>query len=99
MEPRLEFGAVVPLEREDAEWETLSDLVQESDRRALIAPVIDLQDPDSGAVIDGRELVELLAGAWDSLEELHIHLQAVPGLGFLVSLPTFSVRLMLLIGR
>ena len=60
VEPRLELGAIVGLKRKDPERESLANLVQEADRRALIAGVVDLQDSDPGTVIDCGELVEPL---------------------------------------
>jgi hypothetical protein len=50
------------------------NLIEESDRRALIARVVNLQDAEPGAVVNRRELVEPFTGAGNALEELHIHL-------------------------
>jgi len=99
MEPGLELGSIVSLQNEDAERKSISNLVQELDCRALIAGIVDLQDSDTRAVVDGGELIEPLTGPRDALKELHVHLQAVPGLGLLVPFPTLAVRLMLLVGR
>ena len=99
VEARLELGAIVRLQHVDTEWQPLSNLVEEADRRALVAPIVDLQDSDTRAVVDGGELIEPFACPRDALEELHVHLQAVPGLGLLVAFPAFTVRLVLLIGR
>ena len=82
----------------DAKREPSQDLVEKSDRRALITGVEDLEHADTGAVVDGRELIEPLAGTGDALEELHVQLQAVTGLGFFVALPPFRLRPILLIG-
>ena len=95
----LELCAIVSLQHMDTERESLSDLVEEPDRRALVAGIVDLENPDTGAVVDRGELVEAFARPWDALEELHVHLQAVPGLGLLVAFPALTVRLVLLIGR
>lgn len=73
-------------------------LVDEPDRRALVAGVIDLQDANARAIIDGRELVEPLSGAGDPLEELHVELQPVSRQGLLIALPPCAVPLMLLVG-
>ena len=67
--------------------------------RALVARVVDLQDANPGAIVDGRELIEPASRARDSLEELHVELQPVAGLRLLVALPALAVRLMLLIRR
>jgi hypothetical protein len=53
----------------------------------LIAGIIDFKHPDSRTVIDGCELIQALSGACNALEELHVQLQAVPGLWLLVALP------------
>ena len=58
----------------DAEREAVADLVNESDCGALIASIVDLQDADARAVVDGGELIEPLAGPGDALEELDVHL-------------------------
>ena len=65
----------------------------------LVARVEDLEHADARAVVDGRELVEALPAARNALEELHIHLQAMPRLRLLVALPAPPSRPMLLIGR
>ena len=98
VEPGLELGAVVRLQHLDTEREPLSNLVQETDCCALITPIVDFQNPDAGAVIDSGELVEALTGPWDALQELHVHLQAVSGLGLLIAFPALTMRLVLLIG-
>jgi len=65
----------------------------------LVAGIVDLEHAEPGAVVDGRELIELLLGPADPLEEFHIELQPKAGLGFLVSLPAAAVRAVFLIGR
>ena len=62
---RLELGAIVRLQRQYAERQPLSDLIEEPDCGALIAPIVDLEDAYPGAVVDGSELVEALAGPWN----------------------------------
>ena len=95
----LELGAVVGLHDVHAERQPPQDVVDEADRRALVAGVVDLEHANARAVVDGRELIEALSGARDPLEELHVHLQAVARLRLLVSLPALPVRPVLLIGR
>ncbi len=99
VEPRLELSAVIGLQHHDAEWESLSDFVQEPNSGALITPVVDLENAYPGAVIDGGELIKALLGPWDTLKELQVHLQAVTGLGLLIALPALTVRPVLLVGR
>jgi hypothetical protein len=91
MEARLELGTIVRLQCEDPERESLSNLVQEADGRTLIAPIVDLQDSDPRAVIDSGELIEPFARARNALKKLHVHLQAVAGLRFLIALPALLV--------
>src|SRR5262245_31762037 len=45
------------------------------------------------------ELIQARPGTRDAFQELHIDLQTVPWLGFLVALPALLVRPMLLVGR
>ena len=54
----LEFGAIVGLHDVDAEGQAAEDVVDECDRRALIAGVEDFQHANAGAIVDGGELVE-----------------------------------------
>src|SRR6185369_5074680 len=63
----------------------------EPDRRALVASIADLEDADAGAIIDGRELIEARARAWNALEELHVHPQSMTRLRLLVPLPPLGV--------
>ena len=98
MEPRLELCAVVSLQDEHAEREPFSYGIEESDRCALVARIVDLQYSDARTVVDSGELVEPLTCSRDALEELHIHLEPMARLGFLVPFPAFTVRLVLLIG-
>src|SRR5262245_16612284 len=74
-------------------------LVDEQPGRPLVACVVDLQDANSGAVVDGRELIQAAPGPRDPLKELHVQLQAVTGLRFLIALPALTVPLVLLIRR
>jgi len=75
--PGLELATIVGLQDEDTEWEPFSNLVEESDCRTLVAGIVDFQDSDPGAVVDGGELVEVLRRSRNALKELHVHLQAV----------------------
>jgi hypothetical protein len=95
VEVGLELGALVGLD--DHEREPPPNFVDELDRRRLVAAVVDLEHPDAGAIVDGRELVEATPSAGDPLEELDVHLQPMAGLGLLVALPALLVGTMLAI--
>jgi hypothetical protein len=82
----------------NAEREPLSDLVQEPDSGALFTSIVDLENAYSSAVIDRGELVEPFSCPKNAFEELHVHLQAMARLGLFIAFPTFTVRLVLLIG-
>jgi hypothetical protein len=99
MKLRLELGAVIGLNDVDAERQSAHHLVNELDRRALIARVEDLEDPDPRAIVNRGELKQPSACPGDALEELDVYLQAVPRHGLLVSLPAFAKGPMALIGR
>jgi hypothetical protein len=99
VESGLELGAVIRLYDVDPEREPPQDLVDELDRRRLIAGVIHLEHANARAIVDGGELKEPLPGPWNALEELHVQLQPVAGLGFLIPLPALFMRPMLLIRR
>jgi hypothetical protein len=71
----------------------LEDVVHELDGGALVVAVVNAQDPDAGAVVDDSELVVLLAGATEGLEEPHVDLDLVAGQWFLVALQRVWVRL------
>ena len=58
VEVGLEFGAIVGLNDVDAERQPPEDVIDECDRRPLIAGVEDLQHANAGAIVDRRELVE-----------------------------------------
>ena len=79
------------------EGEPPPHLVDELDRRGLVAAVVDLEHPDAGAIVDGRELIEAPPGARDALEELDVHLQPMARLGLLIALPALFVGPMLLV--
>jgi len=83
----LELAAIVGLDDEHAEGKPAEDLIHKANGRTLVAGVVDLEHSDTRAIIDGSELVETLCGACDPLQELHVQLQSMPGLGLLVSLP------------
>lgn len=60
VELRLEFGAVVGLDDENAEWQSTKDLVDELNRRYLRAGVVNLEYANARAVVDCGELIEPL---------------------------------------
>src|SRR5687767_14160745 len=91
MKVRLEFGAIVGLHDLHPEWQPSKHFVDESNRRPLVAGVVDLEHSDTRAVVDRRELVEPLPCARDPLEKLDVHLQAVTRLWLLVALPSLRV--------
>jgi hypothetical protein len=91
VEARLELGPVVGLDRLDPERQPGQDLVEEPDRGRLVAAVVGAQDADPVAVVDGRVLVVLLAGAGQRRDELDLDLDAGAGLRLLVPLPAVLV--------
>jgi hypothetical protein len=97
MELRLELGAVVGLHDVNAKRQALSHFVDESNGGALVARIVDLEDADAGAVINGRELIQPFARARDPLEELDVELQPVARLWLLVPLPALPMGLMFLV--
>src|SRR5688572_5482541 len=97
VEVGLELSAVVGLDDQDPERESPPYLVDELDRRRLVAAVVDLEHPDARAIVYGRELIQAAAGARDAFEELDVHLRPMAGLGFLVALPALLVGTMLLV--
>jgi hypothetical protein len=100
MEGPLEFGAVVCLYHLDLEGQPLEQVVEELDGRLLVTARIGPQYPDPGAVVDGGELVVLLA-TWDTdgLDELHVDLDPLARELFLVALVAVLVTLVALGGR
>jgi hypothetical protein len=98
VELRLKLSAVVRLHHVDAERQPVPDVVDESDGGALVARVVDLQHANPGAIVNGGELIEPLAGAGDPLEELHVQLESVAWQRFLISLPPLAMGPMLLVG-
>ena len=63
MESGLEFIAAIGPDHLDAEGELLDHVGDEVDGVGLIAPVVDLQGPDTCGVVDGGVLVPLDRGA------------------------------------
>src|SRR4029450_13426770 len=63
-----------------------------------MASIVDLEDPNPGAIVNCSELVQPFSSPRNSLQKLHVHLQSVPRLRLLVSDPAFRMRLMFLIG-
>src|SRR5712691_8926832 len=96
MEAGLELGSVVGLDLQDVEGQLLDDIVDELDRGLLIQALVDPQDPQTSAVIDGGVLVVLLALSLDRLDELDVDLNGVARLLLLVALPAFRVTLVAL---
>ena len=95
----LELGAVVGLDDEHSKRQTTEHFVDEPDGGALVARVVDLQDPNSGAIVNGGELIEPPARPGNSFQELHIELQSVTRQWLLIALPPFPVRSVFLIRR
>ena len=95
----LELRAVVRLHDVDAKRESPHDFLEETDRRALIA--------HASYTFNTRMRVQSsIAVNWYSrfpvpgfARGIHVHLEAVPGLRLLVSLPALPVRPVLLIRR
>ena len=58
VELRLKLGTVVRLHHVHAKWQPADDLVDELHGRALVARVVDLQDANPRAIVDGRELIQ-----------------------------------------
>ncbi len=93
VEAGLELGSVVGLDLHDIERQLLEDVVDELDRSLLIQALVDPQDPQSSAVIDGGVLVVLIAHSLDGLDELDVDLNRMARLLLLVALPAFTVAL------
>ena len=93
VEASLELGSVVGLDLHDVERQLLEDVVDELDRGLLIQAVVDPQDPQASAVIDGGVLVVLFADSLDGLDELDVDLNRMARLLLLVALPAFTVAL------
>ena len=81
----------------NAKRQALSDFVDESDCRALVARVVDLQHANPRAIVDGGELIQSLARAGNALEELDVQLEPMAWPWFLIPLPTLAMRPMLLV--
>ena len=85
MELRPELTAVVGLDALDGEGKLGQDVVDEGDRSLLGVALVDLEDPDPRAVVDGGVLV-VAPPARQRLQELHADLELVPRQRFLVLL-------------
>ena len=92
MELRLKLRPVVGLNDVDAEWQPTQDLVDEPDGRPLVAGVVDFEDANAGAVVNGGELIQPLLGTRNALEELHIQLQAMTWLRLFIARPVRPMR-------
>jgi hypothetical protein len=64
---RLKLGAVIGLDDVDAERQSARYVIDELDGRALVTRIVDLQDPNPGAIIDRGELIESASRSWDPL--------------------------------
>ncbi len=82
MKRRLELSPVVGLDHLHQEWEPLEHVVDESDRRLLVEPIVDTKHPQASAVIDGRELVVLLPSSLERRDELDVDLDPMARLLF-----------------
>jgi hypothetical protein len=73
---RLELGAIIGLNSFNLERHPGCGVVIELDGRLQITVGIEPEHPKPCAIIDGGELVELLAPAraWDGIDELHLNL-------------------------
>jgi hypothetical protein len=96
----LKFRAVVGLHAVDAKGLAFADVVEELDGGTLVVALEYLEDPKSGAVVDGGVLVVALRGhAGNRSHEFQVDLDLVARLGHLVALPTFCVGLVALRAR
>src|SRR5260370_15897795 len=98
VEGGLELGTVVGLDLLDPKGEFLEDVVCELDRGLLVQLSVDLQDPQPRAVVDGCELVVLLAHTTDGLDELDVDLNGVARSLLFVTLPALLMALIALGG-
>ena len=100
MEGSLELRTIVSLDDLDLEGEPFEQVVEELDGGLLVTSRIGPQHPDPGAVVDGGELVVLLAPrAADGLDELHVDLDPLARELLLVALVALLVALVALRGR
>jgi hypothetical protein len=100
VERRLEFGSVVRLDHLDPERKLIQQEVGELDRGLLVELVVDPQHPQPGAVVDGGELVILLAArARQRRDELDVDLDGVTRHRLLIPFPLAIVALVPLGGR
>jgi hypothetical protein len=89
----------VRLDDLDLEGQPFEQIVQELDGGLLVAPWIGAEYPDPGAVVDGGELVVLLASrAANGLDELHVDLDPLAGELLLVALEAILVTFVALGG-
>src|SRR5688572_442714 len=99
VELRLKLGAVVGLNDVDAKRQAAQDIIDERDGGPLRTGVVDLEHANAGAIIDRGELIEAPACAGNAFQKLDVHLQAMPGLRFLVARPAVRVPPVFLVGR
>ena len=81
------------------EGQALEHVVDELDGHLLVESVVDPEHAKPGAVVDGGELLVLLARAGDRRDELDVDLNPMPGLGLLIPLPALGVAFVALRGR
>src|ERR1700730_7632897 len=96
VEGGLKLCPVVGLDLLDLKGQLLEDVVGELDCGLLVQLPVDLQDPQPRAVVDGGELVVLLAHAAYGVYELDVDLNGEARSLLLVMLPTLLVALVTL---
>lgn len=91
-----ELGAVVRLDLLDGEREGRSHLLDEVRGALHGVVVVDAENAEPRAVVDGGELIVPLACETEVHEEFHVHLHAIAGDGLLIPLgiplPALPVR-------
>ena len=68
----MKFGAVIGLHHVHAKRQPAKDFVDELHGCALVAGVVDLQNANPRAVVNGRELVQSSPRSRDALQELYV---------------------------
>src|SRR5450755_1409183 len=96
VELALKFGSVVRLNDLNLEGKALEQVVEELNGGLLVTAGKGPEHADSGAVVNGCELVMPLSRALDWLDELHVDLDPLTGQLLLVALPAVPVALVAL---